>query len=218
MLGKWELPVGDKQEYLNAKRPKGGHQSLTAYIVHSRAWDRTEHCRAGCETCFDAMAEFGAEQAVCRRRVHGFHEKPWCGVGVVLGHVPASCYRKWLTELKEWTAGKEEAWVSPWRLKGVWEWWDAHHQCYLEYDSPIYQELGYFSMEEAMDSARVGNIRAYYVEDLPHVGAEVEGELGKAALLKILLGKGRNDKVTEGDIRQTIDGMSQFERDRYIGP
>ena len=30
-------------------------------------WWSAEHCRAGCETCFDAMHEYGAEQAICLR-------------------------------------------------------------------------------------------------------------------------------------------------------
>ncbi|KAI4141936.1 MAG: hypothetical protein LQ340_007496, partial [Diploschistes diacapsis] len=30
-------------------------------------WDKPEHCRAGCETCFDAMEEYGAEGAWCAR-------------------------------------------------------------------------------------------------------------------------------------------------------
>ena len=33
----------------------------------SVGWDKVDHCRAGCESCFDAMQEYGAEEAHCVR-------------------------------------------------------------------------------------------------------------------------------------------------------
>ena len=72
-------------------------------------------------------------------------------------------------------------------------------------------------MEDAMADARAGAIRTYYVEDVPNTGYDVAGDLGEEALLKILLGSSRDGRVTEQDIKETINRMSPAETDRYKG-
>ncbi|KAI4155077.1 MAG: hypothetical protein LQ340_001234 [Diploschistes diacapsis] len=41
------------------------------YTLVLEKWEDAEHCRAGCETCFDAMHEYGAASAFCNR--YKFH-------------------------------------------------------------------------------------------------------------------------------------------------
>ena len=58
-------------------------------------WNNAEHCRAGCETCFDSMAEFGAEMAICQRN----EAQSMCGMGFVRTEwLPFFCsgmHREW---------------------------------------------------------------------------------------------------------------------------
>ena len=42
------------------------HPGYEVYMA-TEGWANPEHCRAGCETCFDAMHEYGAEEAFCSR-------------------------------------------------------------------------------------------------------------------------------------------------------
>ena len=53
--------------------PDANSSRLTDYEynlhMENYRWDEGEHCRAGCETCFDAMEEYGAEGAWCARSV-----------------------------------------------------------------------------------------------------------------------------------------------------
>ena len=56
---------------------------LMGYLAVYGEYDR-EECRAECESCFDAMAEFGAESAFCRRKRENWDgEDTFCGMGFV---------------------------------------------------------------------------------------------------------------------------------------
>ena len=114
-----------------------------------------------CETCFDAMAEFGAEQAICRRavgRTMGIGKKPKCGMGLVRGKLP----------LEDCTPSGGNK--------------DVQANCELEWDMPRYKELGYSSSDEAMKDVQV-----YYVQDLDSVGKEVGGDWGMEEVKRAVL-------------------------------
>lgn len=145
-----------------------------AYIMFTPDWRNPDHCRAGCETCLDAMAEFGAEGAVCRRKKN----EQYCGVGVVSGELPSEpC-------LKEYNDG-----VYP----------TASVNCWLDSNAPRWREMGFRNLDEALDS---GQVQLYYMSDLPYVGAHFGGDggkWGKREVLKMALEEGYrvNDAVSE---------------------
>ena len=139
---------------------------LTAYLALN-LWDEPEHCRAGCETCFDAMAEYGAEQAVCRRaRKTGAQ----CGMGVVRGPAPLEC-------------GLDD----PKKCKLLWDQPRWIELGYPTYDDAYYAGLHSFQWDSEEAEEGDGDIRVYYVKELHKVGAEVHGGWGKRQVLASLL-------------------------------
>ena len=114
-----------------------------------------------CETCFDAMAEFGAEQAICRRalgRPVGIGKRPKCGMGLVKGKLP----------LENCKLSDGDS--------------DLQTGCELEWGEPRYKELGYGSVDAAMKDVQV-----YYVQDLDKVGNEIGGAWGLNEVKKAVL-------------------------------
>ena len=115
----------------------------TAYVLGEN-WKYLEHCRAGCETCFDAMAEFGAEQAVCRRK----KGQSTCAAGLVFGPPPAlGC-------------------TSSPLLPG------AQGNCTLNKRAPRWAEMGYSSLQDLqkgqtkMENGGWRDVKQYYMAGL----------------------------------------------------
>ena len=116
-------------------------KDLVGYMATNDRWKEAEHCRAGCETCFDAMIEFGAEQAVCRRRVSDAD----CLMGIVRSpFVPVSC-----------DVGKDRPKLDP-NLMAA--------QCtrFFPADVPIWRELGYQTWPSAHEGRIKEDVRLYY--------------------------------------------------------
>ena len=66
-LHKWQPKDSEyRQQCFNAGET-ADQEVDTGYAIYTRRelWANTEHCRAGCETCFDAMEEYGAREAYC---------------------------------------------------------------------------------------------------------------------------------------------------------
>lgn len=55
------------------------HGSEYKWYMWRNMWSDAEDCRAGCETCFDAMHEYGAEAARCGRQ----YRNSACWVGLI---------------------------------------------------------------------------------------------------------------------------------------
>ena len=139
-----EFPIDGNQFIIPGPAETRTFGRATAYVLGEQ-WNNLEHCRAGCETCFDAMAEFGAEQAVCRRK----KGRATCAAGLVFGPPPAL----WCT-------------TSP-LLPGV------QGNCTLNKRAPRWAEMGYSSVEDLMGGwTRMENegwrdVKLYYMEGFP---------------------------------------------------
>ena len=130
---------------------------------------------------FDAMAEFGAVQAVCRRRYRGAS----CAAGLVWGDPPG---------LKCDDVGPISGVGKNFRGTRV-NMTGVMVNCTLNKMAPRWAELGYTSLEDAMSS---GEVQVYYLHGLPDVGYERGGEWGKREALKALLEEGyRADKIAK---------------------
>ena len=117
------------------------------------------------------MAEFGAEQAACRRRVG----KSSCGAGLVFGKPPAL-----------------DCTSSP-LLPGV------EGNCTLNKRAPRWAELGFESIREALDAGGaeradkgLGDVRVYYKSTLStsDVGFGRYGPAGRREVLRAALATG----------------------------
>ena len=64
----WKEPI-ECPAYPNGSTIEGRRPEYTFRLHTWRGWKSYEHCRAGCETCFDAMYEYGVESALCIRRI-----------------------------------------------------------------------------------------------------------------------------------------------------
>ena len=131
----------------------------SAYLAVNHIWQDSEHCRAGCETRFDAMAEFGAEQAICRRaqdllgdhfRERGYEDFPAarCAMGVILGQPP-------INKCRAGPKGK------------------SYTECELNWERERWKEFGFKSFPEAFWSGLPGikeewRNRTYYAENSDH--------------------------------------------------
>ena len=148
-----------------------------AYLLGHR-WEDAEHCRAGCETCFDAMAEFGAEQAICRRH----SGDAACAAGLVFGRPPGlGCTKdNHLEGTSNNFMGIETDFLG------------VFANCTLNKNAPRYAELGYATLNDAMNS---GEAKLYYMHRLPEVGLEQGGEWGRHQALLAALEEG--DRVND---------------------
>ena len=142
---------------------------LMGYLAVHGEWD-PEECRAECETCFDAMAEFGAEQAFCRRKktlIDGEHAA--CGMGFVRWpNPPLACP----TGPHAFTYGSTErpACTDPILDEFMPRWW----------------ELGFESLQKTLDAAfrrkgetigagvgnNNGDVRVYYAHGYDKVNKD----------------------------------------------
>ncbi|KAI4145109.1 MAG: hypothetical protein LQ340_006414 [Diploschistes diacapsis] len=121
------------------------HGELVGYFAE-KDWHTHEHCRAGCETCFDAMAEFGAEQAICRRMKKWAH----CGMGFQLKPpLPFHC-----DGVLAWSE------YDGFGTRGYAACDDAH----IKFAHPFHQELGYENKTRMIEAAEKGDVRVYYTQ------------------------------------------------------
>ena len=78
-------PLPPNNEEVGGRGGEGNTTTLPdelAVYLGTHEWDDPEHCRAGCESCFDSMELFGAQGAVCRRTVGGAGFARTCGMGL----------------------------------------------------------------------------------------------------------------------------------------
>ena len=111
---------------------------LMGYLAVAGDYD-SEICRAMCESCFDAMAEFGAEQAICRSTLDVFApvtKRGHCGMGFVrFPYPPFAC-----------PTGRDS---FPYRNT-------THPACgdpFLTWETPRWWDLNYKDLEAAALSA-----------------------------------------------------------------
>ncbi|KAI4153546.1 MAG: hypothetical protein LQ340_002262 [Diploschistes diacapsis] len=184
--------------------PQGQPKKIANYTIYlsGNFWNNLEHCRAGCETCFDAMEETGAEQAICRRSVERFPLRfGRCGMGVIRGNdLPLDCGLKadsLLDGIKQTEKGGIPADVF------------ESEYCNIDWNPPRWKELGYASLDQALNAGLNGlddklgkvegekarsvrngaDVRVYYQMGFEKIGAEL-GVNGKRRIAKGLLKAG----------------------------
>ena len=146
-----------------------------AYILRHN-WRDAEHCRAGCETCFDAMAEFGVEQAICRRH----SGQAACGAGLVFERPPGLDCTK-----DEHLEGSSNEFIGiETDFNGVFA------NCTLNKNAPRYKEFGIPNLQDAKHAIERDEVKLYYMDDLAEVGYEVGSEWGYYQTLLAALEEG----------------------------